>query len=48
MTNEVLQAIRVIKFYAWERQFRTKINDVRLFFIFYFCDASTMQWCFCV
>lgn len=28
--NEILHGIRVIKFYAWEKNFETKINDLRV------------------
>jgi len=27
--NEILQGIRVIKFYAWEKNFEEKINKLR-------------------
>jgi ABC-type multidrug transport system fused ATPase/permease subunit len=29
MTNEVLQGVRVIKYYGWERPMRDKVNEIR-------------------
>jgi ATP-binding cassette subfamily C (CFTR/MRP) protein 1 len=38
MLNEVLNGIRIIKYYAWESAFIKKINDIRL------AEVNLLQW----
>ena len=37
--NEILQGIRVIKFYAWEKNFEEKIDNLRLV-----CFSENFSW----
>ena len=37
--NEILQGIRVIKFYAWEKNFEEKIDNLR-----FVCFSENFSW----
>jgi ATP-binding cassette, subfamily C (CFTR/MRP), member 1 len=37
LVNEVLQGIRVVKYYNWEESFEKRLEEIRKVRVFFFC-----------